>query len=410
MKYPTAFLVASLFFHTSHSSQTTKSGSQFKSTKERFPNNVNVALGLVQAFKGEKVRMKREYFSSIHETLTLPFAFPTFDSYDMDLAVKLSKGTCMTPQYIFSILVQIIYTLLQFHIKRLFKLDHVEPFIPKPGEYAVVRWEDSPQHWFIILLGAIMPGAIINVYKCEETMKVNHIYAKPFLFLAKDDKLFEYSTRKNKISETAALHFSAETPAVSVYSLPARFFGKTLGLDQALIYAISLEGSHPSCKKILNHLLQGITFAFDLSHAELEVTIKPTEDVPTIEESKRLLIELFKVPIEAQVLIPEDIEGVLKGKIIPIAYCYHPAKLPFDSPVLYERMLTWIIAIGALAMFQLNSENNIVTIIIFLDAWLKQFLPDSSIKLSKSVEGETVKKACTYNPESSSMYIYGDSC
>ena len=75
----------------------------------------------------------------------------------------------MTPQHIFSILVQIIYTLLLFHIERLFKLDPSEPFVPNGNEDNGDKEEINPQHWFDMLLGAIMPGAIVNGYGSKET-------------------------------------------------------------------------------------------------------------------------------------------------------------------------------------------------------------------------------------------------
>ena len=63
--------------------------------------------------------------------------------------------------------------------------------------------------------------------------------------------------------------------------------------DQAIMHTISLVKSYPSCKEILNHLLQGITFAFDLKHAELKVIVKPTEDIPSIEEKQKHIEENY---------------------------------------------------------------------------------------------------------------------
>ena len=173
------------------SSQNTKSDSTLRITSEKFLQNMDLAVSLSQAFKEEEVGMKTEHFSPIYNTSTVPFVFPISDSYDMDLSTKLSERTGITPQRIFSILIQIIYTLLQFHVKRLFKLDPFEPFIPDSIEYFRTKGGNIIQHWFFMLLGAIMPGAIINVHDCTEPMEVNRIFIKPFKFLTKGDKLFE---------------------------------------------------------------------------------------------------------------------------------------------------------------------------------------------------------------------------
>ena len=137
-----------------------------------------------------------------------------------------------------------------------------------------------------------------------------------------------------------------EIPAVSIYSLPAHLLGKKLMPDQAIFRDIRLERSYPPCKEILDYLLQGITFAFDLNHAELEIIVKPTEDIPPVEESRNMLKRLFNTPIGTQIMIPEDVESALRKGLIPKASCYHPTKVSFSSPELYERMLTLIIARG----------------------------------------------------------------
>ena len=69
-------------------------------------------------------------------------------------------------------------------------------------------------------------------------------------------------------------------------------------------------------------------------------------------------------------------------------------------------MLTQIVSIGILKVLQLKPDGNISIIMVFVEEWLKKFLPDSSIRLSKSGKSASVREVCTYDPESSRMWIY----
>ena len=407
MKYLVVFLVASLLFHPSSSSQGTESCSTPKIADEQRLKNLCLAAGLSQVFKSEKVEVCPTHTPHLLTTDIVPFVFPISTSYDMDFATKLSRGTDMAPQYIFSILVQIIYTLLQFHIKRLFKLDHSEPFIPDPKKDDGVEWEENPQEWFIILLGAIMPGALVignNNYR--GSLEVNQICVKPFQFLTRGDKLFEYSVRGTGIPKTHTLQCDPEIPTVAVYSLPPHLPDKNPMPDQAIMRTLNLVKSYPSCKEILNHLLQGITFTFDLKHAELNVIVKPTKDIPSVEESRHLLKGLFRAPIGTQIMLPEDVKATLNSRRIPKASCYHPTNTLLGSPDLYERILTLMVEGGIVRTIQRAPDSNIGRVVDSLDYWLKLYLPNSSIRLSKSVKSTSVREVCTYEPEASRMWIY----
>ena len=408
MRYLVAFLCVSLFPHTSSpSSQNTKLDGQLDVTKEQRLENAKLAMRLLRAFTIEELGSKKTpTIYMINPASGIPFTFPIFSSYDMDLSEKLSEKAGISSQRMFSVLVQIIYRLLQFHIQRLFKIDPSEPFIFSPDEYSRMQWEDSHQDWFAILLSAIMPGAIAKVFIEDVPIEVNHIYAKPFQFLKNNDNLFGYSTRKDGILNNLVLRCDTAAPTVSVCSPPARFLGKELTPGQAIILSIGLERSYPHCKKILNQLLQGVTFAFDLNHAELEVTVKPTKDIPSVEESRHLLKELFRAPIEAPIMIPEDIESALQNRAVPKASCYHPNIMPFSSPKLYERMLTLIVAGGILTVLEVRPDGNINYVMNLLEYWLKLYLPDSSIKIFTGVNDAPERNVCTYNPKSSTMWIY----
>ena len=124
---------------------------------------MDLAVSLSQAFKEEEVGMKAEHFSPIYNTSTVPFVFPIFDSYDMDLATKLSKRIGISPQRIFSFLIQIIYTLLQFHVKRLFRLDPSELFVPDPVEYSGKREKRILNTGFLYCL---VQSCLVAVYQC----------------------------------------------------------------------------------------------------------------------------------------------------------------------------------------------------------------------------------------------------
>ena len=65
-----------------------------------------------------------------------------------------------------------------------------------------------------------------------------------------------------------------------------------------------------------------------------------------------------------------------------------------------------MIARGVSRALLAASDSTIDELIHFLGKWMNQFLPDSSIKLSKNVEGASMREVCTYNPVSSTMWIY----
>ena len=407
MNHLATFLVVSLFLRVSaSSSQNTKPGSTLSVTSDKFLQNIALAVGLSQAFKADEVGMKAEHFSPIYNSSTVPFVFPTSESYDMALSEKLSKRTGITPQRIFSILVQIIYTLLQFHVKRLFRLDPSEPFVPCSEEYGHVKWEDNPHHWFFVLLSAIMPGTTVDLYHYGLPIVLTHISIKPFQFLAKDDHLFEYRTYNNGTPAETAMHCNVTMPTVSIHVLPTSFLGKTLAPGQPVVRTIRLAKSYPPCKEILNHLLQGITFDFSLSHSELEILVKSTEDIPSVQESRRILTKLFNAPIGTQIMVPENIKSALQGNIIPKISCYHPAKLSFGSSKLYEHMLTLIVTGGVLKIFQRSPDIKAGQFTTYLEKWMQMYLPDSSIKAFESRDGMIKRGACSYSPEFSSMQIY----
>ena len=315
MNHLATFFLASLFFHaSSSSSQNTEPANTLRITSEEFLQNMDLAVSLSQAFKEEEVGMKTEHFSPIYSTNTVPFVFPISDSYDMDLATKLSQRTGISPQRIFSVLIQIIYTLLQFYVKRSFELDTLEAFVPDPEKYFTTEDESLIQHWFFMLLGAIMPGAIMNVHDCNESMEINRIFVKPFKFLTKGDQLFAYSIHKGIYVEKFVQRSTTEIPAVSVYSLPPHLLGKKLMPGQAILHDICLERSYPHCKEILDYILQGITFAFDLNQPELEIIVKPTKDIPSAGESRHLSKGLLQTRIGTQIMIPEDVESFIQEK------------------------------------------------------------------------------------------------
>lgn len=74
----------------------------------------------------------------------------------------MSKRALIAPKYILTTLVQIIYSLLQFHLRRLFKLDPSQSFVPDLSEFTEGRRGDNIQEWFVMMLGVIMPGAVVN--------------------------------------------------------------------------------------------------------------------------------------------------------------------------------------------------------------------------------------------------------
>ena len=200
--------------------------------------------------------------------------------------------------------------------------------------------------------------------------------------------------------------FVEQATVVPVYMTPASAFGQTLAPGTTVISTIRLENSGPACKKMLTHLLKGVVLAFDLSCEELDVTVKPTKDIPSVEESREIFKNLFKTPIATQVMVPQDIQSALQQHSVPKLSCYHPAKVPFDSPELYERMLTLIVANGVGLVACYASKPSVGDLEIFLSHWMKQYLPGCSLKRHVSSSGEPEVDVCTYNPKSSTMLIY----
>ena len=406
MKYPAAFLVASLFFHTSSSSsQGTKSNGLLQITGEQRIENAKLAIALSQVFNYEGLEVVSTNMSH-SDPFTVPFTFPTSTSYDMDLSRELSKKCGTTPQRVFSILIQITCALLHFHIKRLFKLDPLEPFIPIPNENAGIKWEDNPQDWFTILLNAIMPGATIDVHEFAEPVEINRVYAKPFQFLAKGSNFVEYSTHRNGIPKTHLSKWSNEAPTVLIYLPPAHFLGKRLKTDQPIFCTLCLERSYPPCKQILDHLLQGITFAFELNHSELGISVIPTKNISSVRKSKYLLKKLFTNPIGTQIMVPVSIESAFQESSIPKISCYHPTRVSFTSPKLYEQMLILMIAGSILAGLQNTPYASVSNIVRSLRLEISQFFPHSSVETRTNEVGEPGRKVCVYDPKTFGMLIY----
>ena len=267
----------------------------------------------------------------------------------MDLSTRLSKKTEIPPLRIFGTLIQIICRLLQFHIKRLFKLDTFEPLVR--NKYDSAEWTENPDEWFSILLSAIMPGTCVIAYTFDEPIRIASIYTKSFRpFIGGNVLQYLKRSKDGKWKCFTKMSFE-EVAAVPVYVTPASAFGQTLAPDTIIISTVRLENSGPACKKILAHLLKGVVLAFDLSRNELDVIVKSTKDIPSVEESREIFKNLFKTPIDTQVMVPKDFQSTLQQNSVPKMSCHHPTKVPFDSPELYERMLTLIIANGVLLIF-----------------------------------------------------------
>ena len=237
-------------------------------------------------------------------------------------------------------------------------------------------------------------------------VEVNHVYVKPFEFLRKGDGLLEFSMQKDGIPTQLFQRWHEDVPTVPIYLSPALLPGKRLALGQETIRTINLQGSYPHCKKILDRLLKGITFAFDLSRQELEIIVRATDGIPSVEESRSTLEKLLRTPIETQIMVPGEIGDAFQRRTVLKASCYHPDKLLFDSPELYERMLTWLVAPGVSKMVHEIPGARIRTIARSLGEWMRQFLPDSSVGAFNVVKGAPVRKVCAYDPKSSSMWIY----
>ena len=131
MRHLTLFAVASLLLHHASSSSPQSTGIRKKLilTSKQLCEDVHVVVELSKALMDEVPKSDKKYKPALLGDLTTPFELPIFDFYDMDLATRLSKKTGIPPLRIFGTLVQIICRLLQFHIKRLLKLDTFEPLV-----------------------------------------------------------------------------------------------------------------------------------------------------------------------------------------------------------------------------------------------------------------------------------------
>lgn len=83
MDHLAILLIASLLFHTSsHTSQSAKPGNALKTMRDQWLDNMSLTVSPSQAFKAEQVEMRHEDMSHLFNTLSVPFVFSIFDSYD----------------------------------------------------------------------------------------------------------------------------------------------------------------------------------------------------------------------------------------------------------------------------------------------------------------------------------------
>ena len=159
--------LTSLLVHTSPPSfQDSELLGSLKTTEMQHPKNADLAIGLARAFKGGEFEMGGSDMFHSSDTNIVPFVFPILTLTTWIYATKLSKGTGIDTSIYFQYLgPNHLYIVTVSYKKVVQARPPLNLLFPTPEEMHGAEWEDSPQDWFVILLGAIMPGAIVNVHK-----------------------------------------------------------------------------------------------------------------------------------------------------------------------------------------------------------------------------------------------------
>ena len=345
---------------------------------------------------------------SSEHAMIIPFEFPLLPSYGVTTVKKIAKIMGCEDQRVQSVLVRIIYRLLQFHVKRLFGLISYEFAVPRGNRYTEVKWSLNPDAWFSSLMAAFFPYATMSWVDFEMQTCITQVHLQQFNSIQKGDFVEFLPVRKDgsvQVATERLIHRRNPLKMV-LYTLPKPLWNVTLPPNYTVMTGIMFYGDIFCMEDVVKALTYGLEFAFDMSGKEPDVLITAANNMPSLEASKAIFHRLSRTPIPTISLpIPHNLESLLDNFQVPRLFCYHP--IAFAAlPEQYGRVLGQIIlgrTVDAWQQFELTATwQNITT---HLQKGLKPFLPDCSIQLSKSTT-QCRRQIGDWDPESGTYFIY----
>lgn len=339
---------------------------------------------------------------------TIPFEFPFPSSYGMTHFSKIAKMVGTDGQHVQSIFVRIIYRLLQFHIKRLFKLNNYEYAVPRGNRYTGVEWDSNPDAWFSSLMTAFFPEASLSHLELDVPARIKNAHFRQFDGVKEGDHL-EFFPVLNNDSAQACMRIpvgQCDPHKVVLYTLPKPFWNVTLPPGFTILTGLNLHGDVLCMGSVVESLVCGLAFAFVVNDEEFDVLVTPTKDTPSLEASKLTFNSFTQTPITATNLpIPHNIETMLDNFQVPRLFCYHPVAF-IAVPKQYERVLGQIV-MGRIveAWQQFGLKASWQSIAAHLQKSLTSFLPDCLVLFC---EGTTLprQQIGEWNPDSGTYLIY----
>lgn len=317
------------------------------------------------------------------DTLThVPFNFPRFKSYGLRQCEKMASITGLELERITLALTKLIYRLLQFHVKRLFKLREFDFAVPKTRRYDGVGWDVNPELWFLAMLHNILPGCVLSVADCEKPSIIKGVHVTPFEFIKSDPiaHLIPVSQTQEEEDERDINRQSKEPPLISMYALPKTLWNKELFTHYTIFTTLDFfEEFSVVNEQILEHLLEGVTFSFEVEGDAFDILVSSTDTLPSVEESRGYLTSAFCTPIPRFISLPTDVDSALRASQIPSMTSYHFDTFP-STHLSYELMLTMILVSE---VFPMTIQKSHITdwhyIGKLIEARARQFLPTCQV-------------------------------
>lgn len=317
-------------------------------TEPHYSTDLSFFLKLANAFNHFSTPQLPELINQsmiTSETTRIPFKFPRFESYGLEQAERIARTTHLEAKRITIVLTKTIYRLLQFHVKRLFSLKAFDYAVPRTQRYYEVEWDMNPEHWFSAMLYNILPGVAMSLIECSDESRVNSMHVEAFDFIKLGTIMNisrivvnELTREENHLAQTGA------SSLVCIYSLPRVFWNKVLPAGFTILTAIKYyDDIQVVNTDLLEYLLKGVEFTYDSSGNTFEILVTATDELPSVEESRKHLNGFFTIPLSKVMSLPPNIEACLKNLQTPRLSCYHYDNFP-STPLAYEIMLTQILA------------------------------------------------------------------
>lgn len=380
-------------------------------TEPHYSTDISFFLKLVKAFNHFSTPKLPELIDQsiiTSETTRIPFKFPRFESYGLEQAERMARMTHLEAKRITIVLTKTIYRLLQFHVKRLFGLKAFDYAVPRTQRYHQVEWDRNPEHWFSAMLYNILPGAVMSLIECSEESRVSRMHVEAFDFIQPGTIVNisriivgELTREENHLAQTGTSFL------VSIYSLPRAFWNKVLPPGFTILTAIRYyDDIQVVNMDLLEYLLRGVEFTYDSSGNTFEILVTATDELTSVEESRKHLNEFFTIPLSKVTSLPPNIEACLKNFQTPRLSCYHYGSFP-STPLVYETMLTQILASELTR--ELEANRFVVDwhyIALLMDTRMKQFLPKCTVAYEIIILENDKMDICKWDKTSKHFVIY----